>query len=215
MMSTMFPGVAVELFYAISLVMAAYGAGASLLNAAGWRKSVIVDLACGTALLAALGIFLPEKAVSVMMWPFVPLGVWYILPEIKNERKVVAVTALLMLFTLGAALLPPSEWDEQVYQTALLRYYSESGFFSVKMDNPYSAYPSLPHSFLRYAFSGGGVTLPRLVIWMLSGIIAASFYIKFRSCGRKITVAVLAAVLLSPLSMILTRSFYASWTNLY
>jgi len=209
MISTMFPGVAVELFYAVSLVLAAYGAGTSALRASGRKAGVISNLACGIVLLAAVGVFLPEKVVSVLMWPLVPLGVWYILPEIKKERKVFAVTTLLMLFTLGAALLPPYEWDEQVYQTALLRYYSESGFFSVKPDNPYSAYPSLPHSFLRYAFSGGGVTLPRLVIWLLSGIIAASFYVKFRDRSKKVTIAVLAAILLSPLSMILTRSFYA------
>ena len=33
MMSTMFPGVAVELFYAVSLIMAAYGVGAIGLKA--------------------------------------------------------------------------------------------------------------------------------------------------------------------------------------
>ncbi|MDD3154218.1 MAG: hypothetical protein PHS41_05070, partial [Victivallaceae bacterium] len=75
--------------------------------------------------------------------------------------------AILTLYAAGAlvnALLPPSGWDELVYQTALPLRWIRSGAFAVFPDNPYSGFPSLMQIFESAGIRMGGIAFPR--VWV-------------------------------------------------
>lgn len=204
----LFPGIINELTAAVTLFLAALGVGG--LCCLRRRQTIMVELAAGIIGCAIAGALLPP-AFTPLLLPFPALaGIYLNWEKLRRNWKVTGIFLLLTLFMLANALLPPASWDEQVYQISLLKKYAETGFWNCFADNPYSAYPSLIHAFLLCGFDWGGATLPRLITLLLYTMTGAWIYRKFApSCGKFCTGAILAAALLSPLSLLLVRNFYA------
>ena len=76
-------------------------------------------------------------------------------------------------------------------------------------ENPYSAYPSLGQIWLLPGVASGGMNVPLLISGMLTVIMGVIFFNHAEKLSGKITAsAALAAVMLSPLTWTLSRSFY-------
>lgn len=192
------------------LFFAARGAGCWLLPR--WRDEY-VRFSLGAAVLAVLypwywrgvpwwltaGLLLIPAACGLRDLPW---------REIKRHRRLAAVLGVAGALTFASALLPPYTWDEQVYQTVLYKRFSETAW---RIDNPYAAYPLLPQVFLQWVGTWGGLALPRLTIWSLSLILAGKLYLEAvkRSCDAWFGTVSAMCVMLSPLALILSQSFYA------
>jgi len=173
-------------FGMLILGMAGALAGRSLLALPVW------SLWCGAILLALAGNWKHHWRFCRKHWTFL-LGI-----------------ALLGALTLGTALLFPVSWDEQVYQTALLKRFCMTGSSAVWMDNPYSAYPLLPQMAMLAGFRMGGVLFPRMLVWLVCLCLTGKLWLVLaRQNGRGIAWLLTVAWWLSPLSLILSRSFYA------
>lgn len=202
----LFPGTLQEIIAAVFLIAAALGSGALICRS---RKPLIVELACGIAALSVCGAVIPAEYAPCLLIVLAPAGFIRNYPKLLKHPMECVIFGILILLTLGSALLPPNSWDEQVYQISLLKEYSKYGFFHQIADNPYSAYPSLCHAFLLTAFDWGGATLPRLTTLLLYGLTGSFLLSKVRRYGTLCAVAVFAAFLLSPLNLLLLRNFYA------
>jgi len=192
------------------LFTAARGIGCWLLPE---RRDEFVRSALGMVLMAWL---YPWWWRSMPWWFSVVLlivpaarGLWG-LPwrQIKLDWRLYLALGVFGALTLGSAFLPPSAWDEQVYQTFLWARFPET---VGRIDNPYSAYPLLPHFFLMWARGWGGLALPRLAVWLLLLFLAGKLYLETaRRSGSTAFGAVLTAcVTISPLALMVHRSFYA------
>ena len=126
----------------------------------------------------------------------------------KNLSAIVCGSVLFFLF-LGAALLPPYGWDEQVYQIELLSRYLQNGSQSVLSDNSYSAWPGLFQSFLLGGYTLGGLNYPRIFNALLGAVIAGTLFSALSVFGKKTAAVFTAAVVLSPLFLIVNRAVYA------
>ena len=201
------PGVTVEIIAAFALFFAALGAGGALLLRR--RSAMIVEFGCGIIICAALGALLPGGTSTVLLLLLAPAGVWLNFEKIKMHWRLIAVFTFIMLLMAGNALLPPNSYDEQLYQIALLKRYCSGGFMQGITDNPYAAYPALHHAFLLTAFPWGGLTLPRLTI-LLFYAASGAYICKFLAarCGRFTAALIAGTILLSPLTLLMTRSFH-------
>jgi hypothetical protein len=179
-------------------------------------QSLFVKIACGIVLSAIAALILPmwwlhEYIAPLLLTPFVCFGI-HDLYKTAKKNKISCwwylLFAAIMVYTLGNALYPPYAWDEQVYQISLLRRYCAAGSGAVCLDNPYSAYPSLPHFALSYIFPAGGINIPRLSIWMMLPILFAAWAWELRIYGTKNVVPVLAVIFISPLVLSSYRAFY-------
>lgn len=72
-----------------------------------------------------------------------------------------------VLFTLGPALAYPSGWDELVYHLELPHRWYEAHWFTVQLDLPYSALPSLLESIFTLTYPVESLIAPRLLIWIV------------------------------------------------
>ena len=191
------------------LFFAARGLGCWLLP---HRRDEFVRAALGVTVLAWLYPWwwtgIPDWAGALLLIP-AARGLWK-LPwsELKRDWRLYPVLGIFGAATLGSAFLPPFTWDEQVYQTLLWARFPEC---AGKIDNPYSAYPLLPHFFMMWARCWGKLTLPRLTVWLLSLLLAGKIY---RETARRSGSAVFGAVasvcvMLSPLALMLHQAFYA------
>jgi len=126
----------------------------------------------------------------------------------KNLPATICGSVLFLLF-LGAALLPPYGWDEQVYQIELLSRYLQNGSQAVLSDNSYSAWPGLFQSFLLGGYTLGGLNYPRIFNALLGAVIAGTLFSSLSVFGRKTATVFTAAVILSPLFLIVNRAVYA------
>ena len=191
------------------LSFAARGVGCWLLPRRGGE---FIRLALGMACLAWLFPWwwkeMPSWASLALLVP-VARGVWG-LPWSRwlEEWPLYLVLGIFGAFTLGSAFLPPFTWDEQVYQTFIWARFPET---LGKTDNPYSAYPLLPHFFLMWARGWSGLSLPRLAVWLLSLILGSKLYLETKRRTRSTAwgIVITACVMLSPTALILHQGFYA------
>ncbi len=91
------------------------------------------------------------------------------------------ILALVFLIFLGPVLCYPYCWDEQSYQIAIPMRWIRFGTLQVFLDNPYSAFPSLPQFIFRVGLEMGGIFMPRLINLILYII---SFLALYRIIGR-------------------------------
>ena len=204
----LFPGVIHEFAAAVTLLLATLGIGALCC----WRRrqTIMVELAVGIAVLAIAGAVLPPGILPILLLLPALAGIYLNWEKLRRNWKLTGLFVLLTLFMLANALLPPNSWDEQVYQIALLKKYAVSGFWNCFPDNPYSAYPSLVHAFLLCGFDWGGATLPRLITLLFYTMTGAWLFRKLAPAyGKFCSGAFVAAIMLSPLSLLLARNFYA------
>ena len=188
---------------------AARGVGCWLLPR---RRDEFVRLALGAVVLAVLYPWwysdIPGWVSCALLIP-AARGVWKIpWQSIGREWRLYLVLGLFGALTFASAFLPPYIWDEQVYQSVLYARFPEA---AGKIDNPYAAYPLLPHFFLMWVRVWGGLALPRLAVWLLSLFLAGKLYLEtVRRCKSPAFGAVAAAVvMLSPLALVLHNGFYA------
>ena len=206
---------------------AAYGAG-TLLMRGGKPRAAWIGFSLGLAALAWVAALLPPLWRAPFCLPplcLVPVagyGVFHGFRRIcaVGDRAILLLMCAVFLFavfTLGSALYPPFGWDEQVYQTALLRRYLAEGSAAVRGDNPYSAYPSLPHFALFWAAGAGGVEFPRLASWALLPLLAAAFFCELRRRHALLpSLAVTLAMVSSPFVFAAGRDFYTDlWVALF
>ena len=194
----------------VLLFAAASGAG-TLLLPRGYGGFIRTSL--GAVLIALAGLLphhlLPPWAEVMLLLPLAGYGVCSLSRRrADTEIAVLLVVAAWGVFTLASALLPPYGWDEQVYQTALLVRHPG---LPVLGDNPYSAYPLLPHFFLGWGIGSGGLYLPRLAVWLVTLLLGAELYRRLseRLKWTPAAVTLASVVMLSPVSLVLQRSFYA------
>lgn len=114
------------------------------------------------------------------------------------------------LLILGSALCYPYAWDERSYQVAVPYRWLERGTLEVFMDNPYSAFPSLPQFISRMFLEIGGIFMPRIICCLLYGIFFLGFYRLLSIHTARLYAAVIAvSVFLSPVFLIMMREAYA------
>lgn len=203
----LFPGIVNELLAAMTLFLAALGTGA--LCCFRRRRDIMTELAIGIAGCAVAGALLPPSLIQPLLLFPALAGILCNLEKFRRYWQIVAIFGILALIMLPNALLPPNSWDEQVYQITLLKQYAGSGFWNRIADNPYSAYPSLIHAFLLCAFNWGGATMPKLITLMLYALTGMFLFRCFApKAGKFAAGAIIAALMFSPLSLVLIRNFY-------
>ena len=190
------------------LFAAARGIGVLLLPR---RRDEFIRVALGAAVLAWLYPWWlrvpPRWAGCLLLIP--AAGAWDIpWRNIKRHWPLYAILFLFGAYTLASAFLPPYIWDEQVYQTVLWSRYPEA---LRRIDNPYAAYPLLPHFFMMWMREWGGLSLPRLTVWALSLVLAGKLYLETakRSESPVFGAVAAAVVMFSPLALVLHNGFYA------
>jgi len=149
-----------------------------------------------------------RTAYAVLVLPALFGGYLFVRDFRKNRLSVVCGGAVFLLF-LGAALLPPYGWDEQVYQIELLSRCLGNGSFAVLGDNPYSAWPGLLQSFLLGGYTFGGLNYPRIFNALLGAVIAGTLFSALRVLGKRTAAVFTAAVVFSPLFLVVNRAVYA------
>jgi|GEM_PF-787945 hypothetical protein len=111
---------------------------------------------------------------------------------------------------LGSALCYPYAWDERSYQVAVPYRWLSAGTLEVFMDNPYSAFPSLPQFISRMFLEIGGIFMPRIVCCLLYGLFFLGLYRLLSVYTARLYATVLVASLfLSPVFLIMMREVYA------
>lgn len=209
----LFPGTAAALGALMLWGGAAFGLGTLI---PGLRRSdPLVKFALGVLGLGIIGVVAPRAGLALPRWLWTALlALPFSIAAVHCRRRLRLswpglVLALFAVFTLGSALLPPVGWDEQVYQAALPRLYLESGDAAVRLDNPYSAYPSLPHFTLLGALKIGGLLVPRLAVWLLTLLLAAAVYRRCRRSGRPAALVLTVIGFATPLALTVIRESYA------
>ena len=204
----LFPGVVHELISAMTLFLAVLGIGGFLCRKV--HCNIMVETALGIAGCAVAGALIPPSYIPLLLIVPALYGIYCNFDRFCCHWKLILCFILLTLFMLANALLPPNSWDEQVYHISLLKTYVANGFWHKIPDNPYSAYPSLVHAFLLCNFDWGGATLPRLIsllFYVLTGICLFKFL--SQRVGKFGAGSIVFALLVSPLSLLLVRNFYA------
>ncbi|MBQ9503326.1 MAG: hypothetical protein IJU70_14325 [Lentisphaeria bacterium] len=208
MQGQVFPALAVCVLFAL----AALGIGGALT-----RRCDVLAFSLGMVVIALLSLLLlplPRgrtglyAAYFVLVPPAVFGGCLLERDFRKAPAAVVCGSALFLLF-LGAALLPPYGWDEQVYQIELLSRYLQNGSQAVLADDPYSAWPGLLQSFLLGGYTLGGLSFPRLFNALLGAVISGTLFSSLSVFGKKSAAVFTAAVVLSPLFLVVNRAVYA------
>ena len=169
----------------------------------GYLAFLFFPLPCPASGLTLCVVFLTFPALA---------GLYRLAVLCRRKPILLTVGLILLLCFAGSALLLPAAWDEQVYQIELLCRYMSNASAGVLKDNPYSAWPGFLQSFLLPGFYSGGLLFPRLFNSLLTVILVLSLYGEMRIYGRKTAWTVSAAVLLSPLVLVLNRSVYAENT---
>lgn len=139
-------------------------------------------------------------------------GIYFLWKNFLENKLLFAVCGLLFFFLSASALLPPGGWDEQVYQIELLSRYLQNSSKAVLPDNSYSAWPGFLQFFLLPSYICGGLNIPRLFNSLFSVLLAGMLFSSLRMYGKKTAFVLTCAVVLSPVFLILGRSFYAENT---
>jgi hypothetical protein len=128
---------------------------------------------------------------------------------INKNRFFTVIAGLLFLFTLGSSLCYPYCWDELTYHVALPERWIRSGDVAVFADNPYSAFPSLPHLVFRLAMECGGIKIPRMLCWVTYLIFFTGTYMLIKPYGaRWKTLICICVFMFSPIFIVMMREAY-------
>ena len=201
-----------EFFSLIVCLSAAYGTG-SLLK----TRYPAVKFASGIAILSFIAWSIPSLSGKMIFLTLALLlalsslaGIYFVVKDFSGNRLFFIAAAILFIFFLGSGLLFPYSWDECVYQTALLKHYVSAQNHTVLPDNPFSCFPSLPHSFMRMGIeiTGGGIRLPRMLSAAVMAIALGSAIQYSKKCGGKISILFTISAILSPIVLVLSRANY-------
>ena len=204
----LFAGMAKEIFAALILMLAVYYIGRMILKYAD--LPLIPALATGIIICGIAVLILPLAIVKYAVFLLAIPGAYSFICDYRKEWKTIVAAAVIFILLLPALLLPPAAWDEQVSQIALLNKYLFLTSVMPLPENPYSAYPSLGQIWLLPSVASGGMNVPLLISGMLTVIMGVIFFNHAEKLSGKIAAAAaLAAVMLSPVTWTLTRSFYA------
>ena len=199
-----------ELTGCLLLILGGYGLGTAVLRRFLPSADGIAALAVGGILLAAAALALPARWLGFALFLPAAAGVWFACRALRGHWRCGVLFGLIFVFLAAAAMLPPSTWDEQVYQVALLKKFLAANSTAVRMDNPYSAYPSLGMLWVLPGFAFGGLCVPSLTVLALTLIVTARFFdVSRRRFGAPTGAAAAALVIFSPLMWNISRAFYA------
>ncbi|NLK83964.1 MAG: hypothetical protein GX280_07790 [Lentisphaerae bacterium] len=137
--------------------------------------------------------------------------VWPISANFARRNLIFSVMFVFgMFFLLGSALCFPYSWDEQSYQLAVPYRWLNTGTVQVFLDNPYSAFPSLPQFVFRFFIEIGGIMMPRLVSLAVYAAAFLALYLLIKRSADKITASlIIFAIFISPVFLGMTRVVYA------
>lgn len=134
----------------------------------------------------------------------------YLTAYINRNRFFTVIMCLMGIYAAGSALCLPYCWDELTYHIALPLRWIQTGGVPVFMDNPYSAFPALPHLLFRLTIEVGGIKTPRLICLAAYMIFFFSVYWIIRSYGSRFKVVVCFVVFVfSPIWVTVMREAYA------
>ena len=201
-----------ECFALATLLFAAYGIGFITLS-----RNPAVKFSFGIAMLGFVGWCFSSLdgaaywVCSILLKLSAVWGVFSAAKDIRKTKLFFAAAALIFLAFFGSCVLYPYGWDECVYQTALLKHYVQNQSNAVIPDNPFSYFPSLPHSVMRLGIelAGGGIRLPRLLSGAVMAIALAAVVSTSARFGKKTALLFSAAAILSPAVLVLARANYA------
>lgn len=196
-----------EIGTVLLMLLALYGTGNAVMKKFS-VKDPVVSVACGMVLWGALTLVIPGNILQyLLVIPAVP-GAFAAWKNLRDSWQTALLFTLLFIFFLGSSLLPPSAWDEQVYQISLLKKYLSFASTAVLMDNPYSAYPSLGHLWVLPGVAAGGIGVPKILLLAVNLLLLARFYQYLCRYGKILALVAVTAILFSPLTWILLRAFY-------
>lgn len=133
----------------------------------------------------------------------------YIAAYINRNRFFTVIMCLTGIYTAGSALGFPYCWDELTYHVSLPLRWIQTGGVPVFMDNPYSAFPSLPHLLFRLTIEIGGIKTPRVLCLTGYMIFFFSVYWIVRNYGSRFKVIFCFTVfILSPIFVTMMREAY-------
>lgn len=186
------------------------------------EKSAFITFASGFAVLSFIGWIFPTLTtlaipLAVLLSLCAICGSYKLFSSLSKEYRYYLVGAGIFLAASGSYLIPPYSWDECVYQTALLKHYVENQSNAVLADNPFSAFPSLPHSAMRLGIElfYGNLYLPRILSGAILVITLTTLLKIIVKNGAKHGVFIFAAALLSPVTLILARANYVEQYTLF
>jgi len=190
-----------------------------------WRHPAFRDLAAfaiGMDLVAFASACLsplPNDTACFALWTLLALGAGKLgmdfmakPPPIGKLKPGPAALLLIPLaLYLGAALCPPSGWDELVYQIAIPRRWIELGARLTMPDLPYSGFPSLPQTlYWPLMRAGGGAITAKLISFSAFAAFCAGAYLLCRTRTRAFPAAALACALtLAPIASAIGKEAYA------
>lgn len=217
--TTLAPSPVLSLAAALLLFFAAEGIGRRLLRAYGFFA---LNTTLGLVVIAVAALlpspFRVTALPQIVLWILLALPAAYSLycnfPVFLSRRRLTLVTLAIAAATLAPALLPPHRWDELVYQAVLPIRYAADNSVAVRMDNPFSAFPSLQHFSILPLVPSGGVLLPRLLCWLLMSSLVPVLFLELRRRRLDPLPAGIftAATLLSPAAILFWSAAYAeSW----
>ena len=92
-----------------------------------------------------------------------------------------------------------------------MKHYVAAGNNVVIPDNPFSYFPSLPHSLMRAGIeiTGGSLRLCRMLSGAVMAISLAAILQIIKQCGKKKSLLIGVAAILSPITLVLARANYA------
>ncbi len=165
--------------------------------------------------MGSLGLLNPVTVWGILLVPSVAVvlggGVLRALRDFARDNVPFTVLLTLgFLLILGSALCYPYSWDENSYQVAVPYRWINTGTLAVFMDNPYSAFPSLPQFITRLGLEAGGILMSRIICCILYGVFFLSLYCILTNFSSKLNALIIvAALFLSPVFMIMMRETYA------
>lgn len=128
---------------------------------------------------------------------------------IKRNRLFTLIMCLLITYIAGSAFCFPYCWDELTYHISLPLRWIQVGGVPIFMDNPYSAFPSLPQLLFRLTIEIGGIKTPRLLCLAAYAIFFFSVYWVIRGYGSRFKIILCFAVfILSPVFITMMREAY-------
>ena len=212
----------------ILFFIAAYSAGwlvSDKILKIQWRHQVpafLVNLVLGMNFLALLvlaggtmNVLSPAVIWTLLVILSVPgiirskLIIGYITAYINRNRLFTVIMCLMGIYATGSALCFPYCWDELTYHVSLPLRWIQAGGVPVFMDNPYSAFPSLPHLLFRLTIEIGGIKTPRVLCLAAYMIFFFSVYWIIRSYGSRYKVMLCFVVfVLSPIFVTMMREAY-------